>query len=126
MKLVLFTSEDAHYSISKWGNVCDIEVVLIKTDDYGRMDVSDLRFNILEVQKKRNYPFCVTATAGSLNDNVTEICHINTRVQSLISMFIFRNDGFGRVRSIDRDCRYLPGIRYVVTCRCSLGRRFGI
>ncbi|XP_033190381.1 cysteine sulfinic acid decarboxylase [Bombus vancouverensis nearcticus] len=65
MKLVLFTSEDAHYSISKWGNVCDIEVVLIKTDDYGRMDVSDLRFNILEVQKKRNYPFCVTATAGT-------------------------------------------------------------
>ncbi|KAG9434168.1 cysteine sulfinic acid decarboxylase [Apis mellifera carnica] len=63
--LVLFTSEDAHYSILKWGNVCDIEVVLIKTDEYGRMDINDLKIKILEEQKKGNYTFSIIATAGT-------------------------------------------------------------
>ncbi|CAL7948600.1 unnamed protein product [Xylocopa violacea] len=63
--LVLFASEDAHYSILKWGNVCDVEVVLVKTDKYGRMDVSDLKIKILEEQKRGNYPFAVAATAGT-------------------------------------------------------------
>ncbi|XP_017755504.1 PREDICTED: cysteine sulfinic acid decarboxylase-like isoform X2 [Eufriesea mexicana] len=63
--LVLFASEDAHYSTLKWGNVCDVKVVLVKTDKYGRMDVNDLRDDILQEQRKGNYPFCVTATAGT-------------------------------------------------------------
>lgn len=67
---MLFTSEDAHYSILKWGNVCDIEVVLIKTDEYGRMDINDLKIKILEEQKKGNYTFSTIATAGSLNHNL--------------------------------------------------------
>ena len=67
---MLFTSEDAHYSVSKWGNVCDVEIVLVKTDEYGRMDINDLKVNILEEQKKGNYPFCITATAGLLSDAV--------------------------------------------------------
>lgn len=65
-KLVLFTSEDAHYSVLKWGDVCDVEVILIKTDEQGRMDVNDLRANILQEQGKGNYPFSVSATAGML------------------------------------------------------------
>lgn len=64
---MLFTSEDTHYSILKWGNVCDIEVVLIKTDEYGRMDINDLKIKILEEQKKGNYAFSIIATAGLLN-----------------------------------------------------------
>ena len=64
-KLVLFTSEDAHYSVLKWGDVCDVEVILIKTDEQGRMDVNDLRANILQQQGKGNYPFSVSATAGT-------------------------------------------------------------
>lgn len=67
---MLFTSEDAHYSILKWGNVCDIEVVLIKTDEYGRMDINDLKIKILEEQKKGNYTFSTIATAGLLNHNL--------------------------------------------------------
>lgn len=67
---MLFTSEDAHYSILKWGNVCDIKVVLIKTDEYGRMDINDLKIKILEEQKKGNYTFSTIATAGSLNYNL--------------------------------------------------------
>ncbi|CAK9814338.1 Cysteine sulfinic acid decarboxylase [Anthophora quadrimaculata] len=63
--LVLFTSEDAHYSTLKWGNVCDVEVVLIKTDEYGRMDINDLKAKILTEKRKGNYPFSVTATAGT-------------------------------------------------------------
>lgn len=66
--LVLFASEDAHYSTLKWGNVCDVEVALVKTDEYGRMDVNDLRDNILQEQRKGNYPFSVTATAGFLSN----------------------------------------------------------
>ncbi|XP_076234626.1 cysteine sulfinic acid decarboxylase [Calliopsis andreniformis] len=63
--LVLFTSEDAHYSVLKWANVCDVGVVLIKTDEFGRMDINDLRTNVLVEQKKGNYPFSVSATAGT-------------------------------------------------------------
>ncbi|XP_078033090.1 LOW QUALITY PROTEIN: cysteine sulfinic acid decarboxylase [Augochlora pura] len=63
--LVLFTSEDAHYSVSKWANVCDVAVILIKTDNYGRMDVNDLKSKIMEEEKIGNYPFLVSATAGT-------------------------------------------------------------
>ncbi|XP_017879882.1 cysteine sulfinic acid decarboxylase-like [Ceratina calcarata] len=63
--LVLFTSEDAHYSVSKWANVCDVEIVLIKTDAYGRMNVNDLRVKILSEEEKGNYSFAVSATAGT-------------------------------------------------------------
>ncbi|KZC06714.1 PREDICTED: cysteine sulfinic acid decarboxylase-like [Dufourea novaeangliae] len=63
--LVLFTSQDAHYSVLKWANVCDVKVILIKTDSSGKMDITDLRANIIEEQKKGNYPFSVSATAGT-------------------------------------------------------------
>ncbi|KAG7204292.1 hypothetical protein KM043_002113 [Ampulex compressa] len=65
VKLVLFTSEDAHYSISKWAGVCDVGIVLVKTDHLGRMDVEDLRKKIREEDIKGNRGFAVCATAGT-------------------------------------------------------------
>lgn len=64
-KLVLFTSQDAHYSMSKWSRVCGVTVALVKTDEHGRMDIKDLRKNISEQREAKNYGFAVFATAGT-------------------------------------------------------------
>lgn len=91
MNLVLFTSKDAHYSILKWGNVCDVKVVLIETDKHGRMDVNDLRANIIEEQEKGNYPISVIATAGMLRGHYQKIMLGNDFTLLMIT-FMFRNN----------------------------------
>lgn len=68
LRLVIFTSEDAHYSILKWANMCGIgekNVILIATDECGRMDVKNLEANILKEKEGGRTGFMVSATAGT-------------------------------------------------------------
>jgi sulfinoalanine decarboxylase len=66
--LVLFTSEDAHYSIKKLSSFLGIgtdNVYLIRTDDRGRMDVTHLIGQIERALSEGAAPFMVSATAGT-------------------------------------------------------------
>ncbi|XP_011693292.1 PREDICTED: cysteine sulfinic acid decarboxylase isoform X1 [Wasmannia auropunctata] len=67
--LACFTSEDSHYSILKsanWLGVGTAHVYKVKTDEFGRMKVSELKRLITEVKKdKKEIPFFVNATAGT-------------------------------------------------------------
>nr|ABX89951.1 aspartate 1-decarboxylase [Tribolium castaneum] len=67
-RLVLFTSEDAHYSIKKLASFEGIgtdNVYLIRTDARGRMDVSHLVEEIERSLREGAAPFMVSATAGT-------------------------------------------------------------
>lgn len=67
-RMVLFTSEDAHYSIKKMASFLGIgtdNVYLIKTDKVGKMDTSHLVEEIGRAVREGAKPFMVSATAGT-------------------------------------------------------------
>ncbi|KAJ8926477.1 hypothetical protein NQ314_021156 [Rhamnusium bicolor] len=67
-RLVLFTSEDAHYSVKKMASFLGIgsdNVYLIKTNARGQMDVSHLIKEVERSLSEGGAPFMVSATAGT-------------------------------------------------------------
>ncbi|XP_046402173.1 cysteine sulfinic acid decarboxylase-like [Ischnura elegans] len=67
-RLVLFTSEDAHYSVYKMAALQGLGedgVIVVKTDSEGRMDVGHLETQIEWAIGKGYAPFMVSATAGT-------------------------------------------------------------
>ncbi|KAG8232468.1 hypothetical protein J437_LFUL012114 [Ladona fulva] len=65
---VLFTSEDAHYSIYKMAALQGLGeegVITVRTDSEGRMDVSHLKAQIETAVAAGCAPFMVSATAGT-------------------------------------------------------------
>ncbi|ETN67277.1 black [Anopheles darlingi] len=67
-RLVIFTSEDAHYSIKKLASFMGIgsdNVYPIKTDDIGKIRVDHLESEILRARAEGALPFMVSATAGT-------------------------------------------------------------
>ncbi|XP_037934449.1 cysteine sulfinic acid decarboxylase-like [Teleopsis dalmanni] len=66
--LVLFTSEESHYSFKKaahWiGLGCD-NCVVVKTNLYGQMLTTDLESKIKSIKAEGREPFFVNATAGT-------------------------------------------------------------
>lgn len=67
-RLVLFTSEDAHYSVKKMAafeGLGSDNVILVKTDSRGKMDPADLEACIQKTLAEGGLPFMVSATAGT-------------------------------------------------------------
>ncbi|KAK2577308.1 hypothetical protein KPH14_003439 [Odynerus spinipes] len=67
-RLVVFTSEDAHYSVKKLAAFLGIgtgNVYSVKVDDRGKMCVRDLESRINEALREKAVPLMVSATAGT-------------------------------------------------------------
>lgn len=67
-RLVVFTSEDAHYSVKKLAAFLGIgydNVYLAKVDSRGKMMVSDLETQIVRAIEENAVPLMVSATAGT-------------------------------------------------------------
>uniref|UniRef100_A0A7N6BK38 Glutamate decarboxylase 1b n=1 Tax=Anabas testudineus TaxID=64144 RepID=A0A7N6BK38_ANATE len=82
-RLVLFTSEHSHYSIKKAGAALGFgtdNVILLSTDERGRVIPADLEAKIIEAKQKGYVPLFVNATAGSTVygafDPISEIADI--------------------------------------------------
>lgn len=66
-RLVIFASEESHYSTSKFSSFIGIgedNVILIKTDSTGRMITSNLERQIQEQIALGGVPIAVIGTAG--------------------------------------------------------------
>ena len=66
--MVIFVSEEAHYSVLMAANVLGIghrNVIKVSCDDDGRMKPSSLEDEIIFAKKEGRTPFCVVATAGT-------------------------------------------------------------
>ena len=82
--MVIFTSEDAHYSIDKAANITGIglqNVIKVKCDLYGSQIVEDLEDKIIKTYElNKKTPFMIIATAGTTVkgafDNILEISKI--------------------------------------------------
>ena len=67
-KMVVFVSEEAHYSVLMAANVLGIghrNVVKVGCDDGGKMKPSELEYEIEFARKEGKTPFCVVGTAGT-------------------------------------------------------------
>lgn len=67
--LVVFVSEDSHYSNRKMAGLLGIgqqNVINVRTNQKGQMDINDLRRLVMEYSEKEKQfiPFMVVATAG--------------------------------------------------------------
>lgn len=81
--MVLFTSEESHYSFKKashWLGIGMNNCVTIKTNDRGQMSIDDLEHKIQQTLNENKVPFFVNATAGSTVlgafDNLEEVANI--------------------------------------------------
>lgn len=66
-RLVIFTSEDSHYSIQKlaaFEGLGSENVYSVKTDSRGKVDIKDLEKRVLESIAEKAVPFMVSATSG--------------------------------------------------------------
>ncbi|KAL2735434.1 cysteine sulfinic acid decarboxylase-like [Vespula squamosa] len=133
VKPTLFASEDAHYSVSKWANLCNVDVVLVKTDDLGRMSVDNLKICIRQEQKKGSSLFMVMATAGTTVlgafDPLIEIAEICQDLKIWLHVdaawgggLIFSKKHCGLLRGIERADSILfnPHKLLAVPQQCSL------
>lgn len=67
-KLIVYTSEEGHYSIRKNAQILGIgkeNVRFVETDYDGRMDVNNLEYQVKEDLSKGFIPFYINATAGT-------------------------------------------------------------
>lgn len=66
--LVLFTSEDAHYSLKKaahWLGIGSDNCIAVSTNDRGQMSLDDLEVKIEAAKARGCDPFFINATAGT-------------------------------------------------------------
>lgn len=66
--LVLFTSEESHYSFKKaahWLGIGTDNCIIVKTNTEGQMLASNLEERILQTLREDKQPFFVNATAGT-------------------------------------------------------------
>lgn len=65
---VFFASEYSHFSVQKAASFAGLgtdNLILIRADEEGRMNVADLRAKIGAARAAGQFPFCVVATAGT-------------------------------------------------------------
>lgn len=83
-KLVMFCSEDAHYSLKKGASFMGFgteNCIYVKPDKRGRMDPEDLKAKILATKNEGNSPIFVVATSGTTVlgafdplDKIADVC----------------------------------------------------
>jgi histidine decarboxylase len=59
---IVYTSTAAHYSVAKATRLLKLPLVMIRTDESGRMDPDDLE---IELSRRRDHPATIVATAGT-------------------------------------------------------------
>ena len=94
-KLVAFVNTDAHYSFDKAANILGIgadNLIKIKNNNLGEMDIIDLEKQIIHQQKLGNIAFFVSATLGTTvrgaYDNIDEIFKLKQKYN-----FFLHGDG---------------------------------
>jgi histidine decarboxylase len=82
--VIVYTSTAAHYSVAKAARLLKLPMVMISTDEAGRMDTDDLE---AELRRRREHPAVIVATAGTTMteavDDVAAIAKVCDRLSVL-------------------------------------------
>ena len=106
----VYVSEQAHLSLVKAADVLGLgrdQVRLIKTDERYRMDVRDLRERI-EADLRNGYaPFCVAATAGTVNTGAVDPLNEIADVAAAHQLWFHVDGAYGAPAALDASKRAL-------------------
>ncbi len=106
----VYVSEQAHLSLVKAADVLGLgrdQARLIKTDARYRMDVRDLRERI-EADLRNGYaPFCVAATAGTVNTSAVDPLNEIAEVATAHQLWLHVDGAYGAPAALDASKRAL-------------------
>uniref|UniRef100_A0A8C4DH52 Glutamate decarboxylase 1b n=1 Tax=Dicentrarchus labrax TaxID=13489 RepID=A0A8C4DH52_DICLA len=121
-RLVLFTSEHSHYSIKKAGAALGFgteNVILLSTDERGRVIPADLEAKIIDAKQKGYVPLFVNATAGSTVygafDPINEIADICEKY----NLWLHVDGAWGGGLLMSRKHRHKLNGTYIKLCRAN-------
>ncbi|HZM83127.1 MAG TPA: pyridoxal-dependent decarboxylase [Candidatus Limnocylindrales bacterium] len=79
--VVVYTSTAAHYSVAKAARLLKLPLVMIATDEAGRMNTADLA---AELGRRRHHPAIVVATAGTtMTEAIDDVAQISATMDRL-------------------------------------------
>jgi glutamate/tyrosine decarboxylase-like PLP-dependent enzyme len=109
-KYTAYTSDQGHYSIRKNAGIIGIgrnNVREIKTDEYGKMDVVDLRSRIEEDLKNDYIPFFLNATAGTTVLGVFDLIEEIAEIAGEFNLWFHIDGAWGGTMLLSRQHRHL-------------------
>jgi glutamate/tyrosine decarboxylase-like PLP-dependent enzyme len=108
--MTIYASEQIHMSIPKAADILGIgrnQVRLVKCDEHFRMDVTSLRRRIAEDLKNGLKPFCVVASAGTVNTGAVDPLADIADVAREFGLWFHVDGAYGALAAADQTKRPL-------------------
>ncbi|HEX8709048.1 MAG TPA: aminotransferase class I/II-fold pyridoxal phosphate-dependent enzyme [Pyrinomonadaceae bacterium] len=108
--MTLYASEQVHLSIPKAADVLGLgreQVRLVKTDEQFRLDVRDLRARLASDVREGLRPFCLVATAGTVNTGAVDPLAEIARVAREHDLWLHVDGAYGALAALDQNKRSL-------------------
>lgn len=108
--MAIYASEQVHLSIPKAADVIGLGrdyVRLVETDEMFRMDVSRLRERIDADIREGLKPFCIVASAGTVNTGAVDPLEEIARVAEEYDLWLHVDGAYGALAALDREHRRL-------------------
>ncbi|XP_040583146.1 acidic amino acid decarboxylase GADL1 [Lepeophtheirus salmonis] len=108
--LVIYTSDEAHYSVVKsanWMGIGTNNVVKVPTDDKGSMILQDLENAILNTKSENKIPFFVSATAGTTVLGGYDDCEGLSKICSRLGLWLHLDACWGGTALLSSKYKYL-------------------
>jgi aromatic-L-amino-acid decarboxylase len=108
--MTLYASEQIHMSIPKAADILGLgrqQVRLVECDDHFRMNVQSLRDRIAEDLNSGLQPFCVVASAGTVNTGVVDPLNDIAEVAKEFGLWFHVDGAYGALAAADETKRPL-------------------
>jgi aromatic-L-amino-acid decarboxylase len=108
--MTLYASEQIHMSIPKAADILGLgreQVRLVECDDRFRMNVAALRSSISKDQEKGLKPFCVVASAGTVNTGAVDPLSEIADVANEFDLWFHIDGAYGALAAVDETKRPL-------------------
>jgi aromatic-L-amino-acid/L-tryptophan decarboxylase len=108
--MTVYASEQIHHSIPKAADVLGLgreQVRLVETDERCRLDVRSLREAIESDQRRGLQPFCIVASAGTVNTGAVDPLLEVARIAAEHSLWFHVDGAYGALAALDETKRAL-------------------
>ncbi|MDQ2855616.1 MAG: aminotransferase class I/II-fold pyridoxal phosphate-dependent enzyme, partial [Acidobacteriota bacterium] len=108
--MTIYASDQIHMSIPKAADVLGLgrnQVRIVATDDHFRMDVRALRALIESDQKNNLQPFCIVASAGTVNTGAVDALDEIGAVAREFGLWLHVDGAYGALAAMDQRKRQL-------------------
>ncbi|MCU1264293.1 MAG: Pyridoxal-dependent decarboxylase [Acidobacteria bacterium] len=108
--MTIYASDQIHMSIPKAADVLGLgrnQVRIIASDDRFRIDIRDLRARLEHDARNNLKPFCVVASAGTVNTGAVDALHAVAAVAREFGLWFHIDGAYGALAAMDQGKRPL-------------------